>query len=55
MKEYQEIIYDKIMEFQRIGLNDFIYMKTEEQNWKESHVIQNTGTEDSKGKLIVDN
>ena len=30
------------------------YMKTEEQNWKENHGIQNTGTEDSKGKLIVD-
>jgi len=30
-KEYQESIY-KIMEFQRTGLHDFMYMK--EKNWK---------------------
>jgi len=42
------------MGFQRTGLHDFMYMKTEEQNWKENHGIQNTGTKDSKGKLIVD-
>jgi hypothetical protein len=27
-------------------------VKPEEQNWKENYGIQNTGTEDSKGKLI---
>jgi len=32
--------------------HDFMYMK--EQNRKENHKIQSTGTEDSKGILIVD-
>ena len=30
------------------------YMKTEEQNWKENHGIQNIGTEESKGNITVD-
>jgi hypothetical protein len=40
------------MEFQRTEINDFLYVK--EQNWKENNKIQNTYTEDDKGKLIVD-
>jgi hypothetical protein len=42
------------MEFQRTGLHDFMYMTTEEQNWKENHGIKNNGTEESKEKLMVD-
>ena len=39
-KEYLESIYDEIMEFQRAGLHDFMYIKTEERNWKEKlHMI----------------
>jgi malonyl CoA-acyl carrier protein transacylase len=29
-KEYLESIYDEIMEFQRTGLHDFMYIKMEE-------------------------
>jgi hypothetical protein len=34
-KEYLESICDKIMEFQRAGYYDFIYMKTKELGWKD--------------------
>ena len=29
-------------------------MKTKGLGWKENHIIQNIGTEDSKGNLIAD-
>lgn len=33
-KEYLESIRDEIMEFQRVELNDLMFMKTKEQSWK---------------------
>jgi hypothetical protein len=54
-KEYLESICDKIMEFQRRGHNDLIYVKTKELDWKENRETQNIGIEDSKGSILVDN
>jgi len=45
-KEYIENISDEIMEFQRRGHYDLIYMKTKELSWKEYHGIQNFGIRD---------
>jgi hypothetical protein len=53
-KEYLENICDKIMEFQRIGHYDLMYMKTKELGWKENHGIQNIDIEDSQGNIIID-
>jgi hypothetical protein len=53
-KEYLDSICDKIMELQRTGFYDFMYMKMKEQSWKENHGIQNIGIEDSKGNIVVD-
>jgi hypothetical protein len=36
-KEHPQSICDKIMEFQRTGCYDLMYMKTEELGWKENH------------------
>jgi hypothetical protein len=41
------------MKFQRAGCYDLLYLKTKEIGWKENHGIQNSGTEDSKGNIIV--
>lgn len=41
-KEYFDSICDKIMEFQRTGLYDLMYVKTKGLDWKEKNVIQNT-------------
>ena len=49
-----ENICDEIMEFQGTGCYDLMYMKTKELGWKETHVIQNIGTEDSQRNRIVD-
>ena len=46
-KEYLENICNEIMEFQRRGHYDLMYMKTEELGWKETQGIQNIGIEDS--------
>ena len=46
-------MYEKIMKFQRAGCYDLLYLKTKEIGWKENHGIQNSGTEDSKGNIIV--
>jgi hypothetical protein len=46
-KEYLDSICDEIIEFQRTGSYDLMYMKTKELGWKENHGIQNIGIEDS--------
>ena len=51
-KEYLENIRKKIMEFQRTGLYDLMYMMTNELGWKETQGIQNIGIEDSQGNRI---
>jgi hypothetical protein len=43
-----------MMEFQRIGLYDLMYLKTKELGWKKTQVIQNIGIEDSQGNRIVE-
>jgi hypothetical protein len=53
-KEYLERIFDKIIEFQRTGCYDLMYMKTKELGWKENHGIQNSGIEGSQGNIIID-
>jgi hypothetical protein len=53
-KEYLESICDEIIEFQRTGSYDLMYMKTKELGWKENHGIQNMGSEDSQGNIIID-
>jgi hypothetical protein len=53
-KEYLENICNEIMEFQRTGLYDLMYMNTKELGWKETQVIQNIGTEDSQRNRIVE-
>jgi hypothetical protein len=53
-KEYLESICNKIIEFQRAGHYDLMYMKTKELGWKENHGIQNIGTEDCQGSVIID-
>ena len=52
-KEYLETIHNEIMEFQRTGHYNFMYMKTKELGWKETQGIQNIGIEDSQGNRIV--
>jgi uncharacterized membrane-anchored protein len=53
-KEYLESICDEIIESQRRGRYDLMYMKTKELGWKENHGIQNIGIEDSQGNIIID-
>jgi len=53
-KEYLEIISNEIIEFQRTGRNDLMYMKTKELGWNETQGIQSIGIEDSQGKRIVE-
>jgi hypothetical protein len=47
--EYLESICDEIIEFQRTGRYDLMYMKTNELGWKQNHGIQIIGIEDSQG------
>jgi len=53
-KEYLENIYNEIMQMQRTGHHDLMYMKTKELGWKETQGIQNIGIEDSQGNRILD-
>ena len=53
-KEYLENICNEIMEFQRTGRYNLMYMKTKELAWKETQGIQNIGIEDSQGNNIVE-
>jgi hypothetical protein len=52
-KEYLESICDEIIEFQRTGCYDLMYMKKKELGWKENRGIQNIGIEDSQGNIII--
>jgi hypothetical protein len=52
-KEYLEGICDEIIEFQRIGCYNLMYMTTKKLGWKENHGIQNIGIEDSQGYIII--
>jgi hypothetical protein len=53
-KEYLDSICDEIIEFQRTGRYDLMYMKTKKLGWKENHGIQNIDIEDSQGDIIKD-
>jgi len=53
-KEYLENICNEIMEFQRTGNCDLMYMKTKELGWKETQGIKNTSIENSQRNRIVD-
>ena len=52
-KEYLENICNEIIEFQRTGRYDLMYMKTKELGWNETQGIQSVGIEDSQGNRIV--
>jgi hypothetical protein len=51
-KECPENICNEIMEFQRTGRYDLMYMKTKELGWK-NQGIQNIGIKDSQGNRII--
>jgi uncharacterized membrane-anchored protein len=53
-KENLLSICDEIIEFQRTGRYDLMYMKTKELGWKETHGIENVGIEESQGNIIID-
>ena len=53
-KEYLENICNEIMEYERTGRYDLMYMKTKELGWKETQWIQNIDIEDSQGNRVVD-
>jgi hypothetical protein len=48
-KEYLESICSGIVEFQRTGRYDLMYMKIKELSWKENHGIQNITSKTLKG------
>jgi hypothetical protein len=49
-----ENICNEIMEFQRTGSCDLMYMKTKVLGWKETQGIQNIGIEYSQENRIVE-
>jgi len=53
-KEYLESIWHDVLEFQRTGHYDLMYMKTNELGWKENHGIQNSGTGHATGQITVE-
>ena len=53
-ESYLENICNEIMEMQRTGRYDLMYMKTKELGSKETQEFQNIGTEDFQGNRIVD-
>lgn len=53
-KEYLQGICNTIMEFQRKGHYDLMYIKIKKLGQKENHEIQNISTEDYTGNIIVD-
>jgi hypothetical protein len=53
-KEYLENIYNEVMEYERTGRYDLMYMKTKQLGWKETQGIQNVDVEDSQGNRIVE-
>jgi len=52
-KEYPENICNEIMEFQKTGHYDLMYLNTKELGWKETQEIQNIGIKNSPGNRIV--
>ena len=52
-KEYLERICDEIIEYQRTGRYDLMFMKTKELGLKESQGIQTNGIEDCQGNMRV--
>jgi hypothetical protein len=52
-KEYLENICNEIMEFQRTGHYDLMYLKTKELGWKETQGIQNIGIEDQHNRPVT--
>jgi len=50
-KEYLENMCNEIMEFERTGRYDLMYMKTKELGRKETQGIQNIGIEDTRREL----
>jgi hypothetical protein len=52
-KGYPEKIFNKIMEYQRTGRYDLIYMKIKELGWKQTQGIQNIGIEGFQGNRII--
>jgi hypothetical protein len=53
-KKYRKNMCDKIVEFQRTGRYDLMYMKTKELGWKEHQGNQNIGIEDSQENGTVE-
>jgi hypothetical protein len=53
-KEYLESICDEIIEFQRTGRYEVMYMKRKELSWIENHGIQNIAIEESQGNIKID-
>jgi hypothetical protein len=53
-KEYLENVCNEIMEFQRTGRYDLMYMKTKELGCKDTQGIQNIGIEDSQRNRIIE-
>jgi len=53
-REYLENTCNEIMEFQRTGRYDLMYLKRKVLRWKETKGIQNTGIEDSQVNRIVE-
>jgi len=51
-KEYRDSVCDRIMKFQKTGLNILMYMKMEELGWKENHGVEAIGIEDTKKNII---
>ena len=48
-KEYLENICNEVIEFQRTGRYDLMYMKTKELGWNETQGIRSIGFEDPRG------
>ena len=53
-KEYLEKLLHEIMEVQRRGRYDLMYMKMKELQGKKNHDVQSTGFEDYKQNITVD-
>jgi hypothetical protein len=51
-KEYLESISDEIIDFQRTGCYDLMYLKTKELGWK--HNMGYIGIKGSQGNIIID-
>jgi hypothetical protein len=53
-KEYLESICDEIIDFQRTGRYDLMYINIKKLGWKENHGIQNIGIDDSQENKTID-